>query len=97
MIHGDDLVDIVVELHMTRSDPATLARTLRSCAPCLQFHRVVIVRLSIATDEQRALLVCRAPDAESVRIVCRRAQLEFDRIWTTCRHPAAGATALRTG
>lgn len=50
-------------------------------APCLQNHRVRFVRTFVSTDRRRMISLCRAPDAESVRIALREAKAPVERVW----------------
>lgn len=82
---SDDLTDVVGELNLDRPITlADLAAIERSCAWCFETHRVQFVRLFLARNRKRAVLVFRAPDAESVRLACRHAQVSFERVWP-CR------------
>lgn len=78
----DGLTDIVVELSFDRRITlAGLAAIERSCAWCFETHRVQLVRAFLSRDHQRAILVFRAPDAESVRLVCRHVKMRIERLW----------------
>ena len=48
---------------------------------CLDMHRVRFVRSFFSRDRKRMLCLYAAPDAESVRIAQREAQMPFDRAW----------------
>jgi hypothetical protein len=50
-------------------------------AVCLQHHRVHVVRTLLSTDRRRMISLCRAPDAESVRIALREAKAPVERVW----------------
>lgn len=50
-------------------------------AACLEMHRVRFLRTFFSADRRRMICVYCAPDAESVRIAQREAQLPVDRIW----------------
>jgi hypothetical protein len=83
--HGtsDGLTEVVGELSC--DVPCTfinLAALERSCLACFEAHRVQLVRLFLAHDRKRAILVFRAPDAESVRLACRLVQITFERVWS---------------
>lgn len=60
---------------------ADLAAFEASCAWCFQTHRVQLIKLFLSLDRKRAMMVFRAPDAESVRLVCRRAAIPVQRVW----------------
>ena len=51
-------------------------------AGCLQNHRVVFVRTFFSLDCRRMLCLYRAPDAESVRLAQRQADMPVDRVWS---------------
>lgn len=48
---------------------------------CLKNHRVRLLRTFTASDRRRAICLCLAADAESVRIALREATLPVDRVW----------------
>jgi hypothetical protein len=76
------LTDVVGELSF--DTPIALADLMaleQSCVPCFATHRVQLVGLFLARDRRRAVLLFRAPDAESVRLACRHATLPFERVW----------------
>lgn len=73
--------ELVVPVAMT---PADLAAFEDSCGRCFQAHRVELVQLFLSRDRKRAVMIFRAPDAESVRLVCRRVSLPLQRVWA-CR------------
>jgi len=50
-------------------------------APCLQQHQIKLMRTYVSDDRSRGLCVFEAPDAESVRIAHRTANVDFDRVW----------------
>jgi hypothetical protein len=50
-------------------------------AVCLRNHRVRLVRTLVSTDRRRMISLCRAPDAESVRIALREAGAPVERVW----------------
>jgi hypothetical protein len=79
---SESLTDVVAELSFDKpSTVAELAAIERSCAWCFETHRVRLVRLFLARDRKRAVLVFRAPDAESVRLACRHAGMPFEWGW----------------
>lgn len=53
---------------------------------CFRLHRVRLVRSHLSMDRLRMLCLYQAPDAESVRLVQRRAGLPPDRIWAVRRY-----------
>lgn len=76
------LTDVVGELSF--DTPIALADLMaleQSCASCFATHRVQLVGLFLARDRRRAVLLFRAPDAESVRLACRHVTLPFERVW----------------
>lgn len=82
---GDGLADVVGELTFeTPIALAELAAMEHACLWCFETHRVQLVQLFLASDSKRAVLVFRAPDAESVRMACRNAQMPLERVWL-CR------------
>jgi hypothetical protein len=81
------LTDVVAELSC--DTPIALGNLIaleQSCAPCFGTYRVQLVGLFIARDRRRAVLLFRAPDAESVRLACRHVTLPFERVWQ-CQTP----------
>ncbi|HET7794533.1 MAG TPA: nickel-binding protein [Rhizobacter sp.] len=52
---------------------------------CFQLHRVRRVRSYLSTDRLRMFSLYEAPDAESVRVVQRQAELPPDRVWAVRR------------
>ena len=81
------LTDVVGELSF--DTPIALADLMaieQSCPPCFAAHRVQLAGLFIARDRRRAVLLFRAPDAESVRLACRHVTLPFERVWQ-CQTP----------
>lgn len=49
---------------------------------CLETHRVTFVRTFFSRDRKRMICLYRAPDAESVRLAQRQAQVPFDLVWS---------------
>lgn len=92
----EELIDVVGE--RTFDMPITLdelSALEHSCSWCSRTHRVQLTRLVLAHDGRRAIVLFRAPDAESVRLAYRRAGV-VDRVWA-CRRirlPAPGAQGL---
>jgi hypothetical protein len=81
------LTDVIGELSFeTPIAPADLTAIERSWAPCFEKYRVQLVALFLARDRKRAVLLFRAPDAESVRLACRHVTLPFERVWQ-CPEP----------
>jgi hypothetical protein len=90
------LTDVVGELSF--DSPIALADLMaleQSCPPCFASHRVQVVGLFLARDRRRAVLLFRAPDAESVRLACRHLMLPFERVWQ-CSTPII-KSSLRGG
>jgi hypothetical protein len=83
---SDELIDVVAELSLdTAATLADLAAIEHSCVWCFKAHRVQLVRLFLALNRKRAILVFRAPDAESVRLACHHARMPIERVWP-CDH-----------
>jgi hypothetical protein len=81
------LTDVIGELSFdTPMALADLIALEQSCPPCFAAHRVQLAGLFIARDRRRAVLLFRAPDAESVRLACRHVTLPFERVWQ-CQIP----------
>jgi len=57
----------------------------RASLGCLQIHRVTYLRTFFSNNRQRMMCLFRAPDAESVRIAQREAQLPVERAWAVRR------------
>ena len=55
---------------------------------CLDQHRITFLRSYLSSDRKRMICVYEAPDAESVRIANRQAELPFDCVWTATLHGA---------
>lgn len=53
---------------------------------CLETHRVHFVRSCFSTDRRRMICLYRAPDAESVRMAQREAQMPVDSVWAFRRY-----------
>lgn len=49
---------------------------------CLQAHRVRFVRTFFSADRTRMVCLYQAPDAESVRLAQRQAEMPFDQAWS---------------
>ena len=52
-----------------------------SASVCLQNHRVRFLRTFVAADRRRVVCLCRAADAESVRLALRDASRPVERVW----------------
>ena len=52
-----------------------------SGAHCLEEHRVTFLRTYFSNDHKRMICLYRAPDAESVRLAQRQANMPLDRVW----------------
>jgi hypothetical protein len=77
---SDGLSDVIGELRFdTAATVAEVAAIEQFCTTCLEAHRVQLVRVCLARNRMRAILIFRAPDAESVRLACRCAATPFDR------------------
>ena len=48
---------------------------------CLSAHHVQFVRTFFSRDRKRMICLYRAPDAESVRVAQRQADMPVDRVW----------------
>ena len=48
---------------------------------CRSNHRVRFLRTFVALDRRRVLCLCRAADAESVRLALREAKWPVERVW----------------
>jgi hypothetical protein len=48
---------------------------------CLDLHRVRFVRTLFSRDRKRMICLYAAPDAESVRLAQREAEMPVDRVW----------------
>ena len=65
---------------------------------CLEAHQVVFIKTFFSVDRRRMLCLYEAPDAESVRLAEKKAQVPFDCAWS-CRAlqtPAGSASAPST-
>lgn len=82
-IRDEDLTKVVGEVALPMAmTPVELAACEDSCAWCFQTHRVELVQSFLSLDGQRAVMIFRAPDAESVRLACRGTALPVQRVWT---------------
>jgi hypothetical protein len=80
---SDGLTDVVAALNFDQPNTiADLVAIERSCAWCFEAHRVQLVGLYLARNGKRAVLVFRAPDAESVRLAHRQLAISFARMWS---------------
>lgn len=78
--------NVVVERRF--ESPVTLAsvQALEDAAQwCLREHKVTFLRTYFSADQQRMVCLYQAPDAESVRLVQKRANMPVDRVWA-CRN-----------
>jgi hypothetical protein len=57
------------------------ARIARRVEPCLEQYGVRWIRTCFATDRRRMICEFEAPDAETVRTLCRSAGVRYDRLW----------------
>lgn len=48
---------------------------------CLELHRVRFVRTLFSRDQKRMICLYEAPDAESVRLAQREAEMPVERVW----------------
>jgi hypothetical protein len=80
----DEILDANVIVHRTFDDPVAL-EDLQAVEDenigCLETHRVRFMRTFFSTDRRRMACLYKAPDAESVRIAQRQANMPFDSIW----------------
>ena len=77
-----ELINVIGELSFD-SPIATsdFARLLSPNAWCLVSCRVRLMRVFLAHNRKRAVLLFQAPDAESVRQAFRHTEAHFDQIW----------------
>jgi len=52
---------------------------------CLETHRVHFIRTYFSRDRKRMVCLYRAPDAESVRIAQKEADMPVERVWAVRR------------
>jgi hypothetical protein len=52
---------------------------------CLEIHRVTYLRTFFSTDKRRMVCLYHAPDAESVRLAQRAAQMPHTEVWAVQR------------
>jgi hypothetical protein len=91
------LTDVVGELSFdTPIALADFAAIEQSCTRCFETHRVQLVALFLARDRKRAVLLFRAPDAESVRLACRHLTPPLERVWQ-CPKPIIRGRPPRGG
>jgi hypothetical protein len=77
---------IIVEY--TFDPPATeeeLDRMAEQLDPCLEGRDVRFIQSFVALDRRRRICVFEAPDAETVRVSYRSANVAFERIWSAER------------
>lgn len=86
---GKGLTTVVAEIGLdTPITLEALEKRVRSCSWCLTAQRIEPVRIHMARGGRWALAVFHAPDAESVRLVCRQAGFRSVRIWSTAQETA---------
>ena len=66
--------------------PEFVANALREKGWCLDLHRAEYVESYLATDGLRMVCVFRAPDAESVRLANKQADVPYTNVWTASIH-----------
>jgi len=66
----------------------TLQAQAQSSSWCLDQYRIRFLRSYLSSDKRRMICVYEAPDAESVRIANRQAELPFDYVWTATLYGA---------
>jgi len=92
-----EVINVIGELSFDAPlAPVGLAKLQRSDGWCFGNCRVRLVRLFLARNRKRAVLVFEAPDAESVRQAFRHTQTHFDDIWP-CAVDAGTHTEVETG
>ena len=57
-----------------------------AAAACLELHRVRFLRSFFSSDRRHMICVYRAPDAESVRLAQREAQMPVEKVWSFRRY-----------
>jgi hypothetical protein len=80
---GDELAqaNVLVSSRFEAPVSAESVTSLGEGSTCLQDHRVRCVRTFLSADGRRSIALCRAPDAESVRIAWREAEATAERVW----------------
>ena len=77
-----DLINVIGELSFDAPiAPSDLARLQCPDEWCLRSCRVRLVKIFLAHNRKRAVLLFEAPDAESVRQAFRHTQSHFDQLW----------------
>ncbi len=75
--------NVVVE---RRFDEAASLESLQALedasAHCLEMHNVTFIETLFSLDKKRMLCLYHAPDAESVRVAQRKANMPVERIWS---------------
>ena len=85
-----EVIDVIGEISFDAPiAPVELAKLQCSDGWCFGNRRVRLVRVFLARNRKRAVLLFEAPDAESVRQAFRHTQTHFDDIWP-CATVAAG-------
>ncbi len=75
-------ISVVVERSFEAPEHMQRLQAMEDAAAwCLDLHNVVFLRSFFASDRRRMLCLYQAPDAESVRLTQRQAQMPFDDIW----------------
>jgi hypothetical protein len=67
-------------------DLSELREAMKKNGSCLDLHDVRYLQSYLSTDRLRMVCLFEAPDAESVRIANRKANMPFERIWTATIH-----------
>lgn len=79
---SDASINIVVERSF---DEATSVETMQAIedkgAWCLDMYQVVFVRTFFSTDKKQMVCLYNAPDAESVRVAQRKANMPVSAVW----------------
>ncbi|MFW6010312.1 MAG: nickel-binding protein [Gemmatimonadota bacterium] len=60
---------------------AEFARQAEELQSCIETREVRPIRSVIASDFSRSYCEFEAPDADTLRAACRRAGVEFERVW----------------
>jgi hypothetical protein len=82
-----ELINVIGELSFDAPiAPQDLAKLQCPDAWCLGSCRVRLVKVFLAHNRKRAVMLFQAPDAESVRQAFRHTQAHFDQIWP-CAEP----------
>jgi hypothetical protein len=76
--------EVVAELNLRSPHTLDASDAIQAAIGCMHLYCVDVERILIARDGRRAIVIFRAPDAEAVRLACRHARVDVERIWT-CR------------